>query len=61
MENNYQTQIDKLDKKLDLILHEIDLQRQHRHEMEDLKDDLMRIGTMFIKLQLSSWKECMIV
>ena len=45
MENNYQTQIDKLDKKLDLILHEIDLQRQHRHEMEDLKDDLMRIGT----------------
>ncbi len=43
-EKNYQTQIDNLDKKLDIILEEIELQRQHRHEMEDLKDDLMRIG-----------------
>jgi len=43
-EKNYQTQINNLDKKLDIILEEIELQRQHRHEMEDLKDDLMRIG-----------------
>ncbi|MCL4549941.1 MAG: hypothetical protein M1495_15385, partial [Bacteroidetes bacterium] len=32
---------------LDLILEEIELQRKHRREMEDLKDDLMRVGKDF--------------
>jgi len=45
MEENYmQNQINDINKKLDIILEEIELQRVHRREMEDLKDDLMRVG-----------------
>lgn len=44
MENNFQEQINQINKKLDLILEEIELQRKHRLEMDDLKDDLMRVG-----------------
>jgi len=43
-ENNMQDQINDINKKLDIILEEIELQRVHRREMEDLKDDLMRVG-----------------
>ncbi len=43
-EKNLQTQIDSLNSKLDIILEEIELQRQHRREMDDLKDDVMRVG-----------------
>ncbi len=43
-ENKMQTQIDEINKKLDIILEEIDLQRRHRREMEDLKDDLLRVS-----------------
>ncbi len=39
-----QTQIDKINSKLDLILEEIELQKKHRREMEDLKEDLFRVG-----------------
>ncbi len=39
-----QNQIDGINKKLDIILEEIALQSRHRREMEDLKDDLMRVG-----------------
>ena len=39
-----QTQIDDINRKLDIVLEEIELQRKHRREMEDLKDDLMRVG-----------------
>lgn len=46
-ENKLQTQIDSLNSKLDIILEEIELQKRHRREMEDLKDDLMRIGKDF--------------
>lgn len=42
-----QNQIDAINSKLDLILEEIELQRKHRREMEDLKEDLMRIGKDF--------------
>lgn len=38
------TQLDEINKKLDFILSEIDLQRKHRQEMQDLKDDLMRVA-----------------
>jgi len=41
---NLQTQIDALNGKLDIILEEIEHQRRHRREMEDLKDDLMRVA-----------------
>jgi len=43
-EKNIQTQLDEINKKLDFILNEIDLQRKHRQEMEDLKADLMRVA-----------------
>lgn len=39
-----QNQIDEINRKLDIILEEIELQKRHRREMEDLKDDLMRVG-----------------
>lgn len=43
-ENKLQAQINELNAKLDIILEEIELQKRHRREMEDLKDDLMRVG-----------------
>ncbi|MEW6654074.1 MAG: DUF1641 domain-containing protein [Bacteroidota bacterium] len=46
-ENKLQVQINELNSKLDIILEEIELQRRHRREMEDLKDDLMRVGKDF--------------
>jgi uncharacterized protein YjgD (DUF1641 family) len=39
-----QTQIDKINQKLDIILEEIELQKKHRREMQDLKEDLFRVG-----------------
>lgn len=39
-----QSQIHALNAKLDVILEEIEHQRRHRREMEDLKEDLMRVG-----------------
>ncbi|MHB8337627.1 MAG: helical membrane plugin domain-containing protein [Ignavibacteriaceae bacterium] len=42
--NNIQEQMDKINNKLDVILEEIELQKKHRREIEDLKDDLMRVG-----------------
>lgn len=39
-----QNQIDEINKKLDIILEEIELQKEHRRMMEDLKDDLYRVG-----------------
>lgn len=43
-ELSLQEQIDSINRKLDRILEEIDLQQRHRHEMEDLKADLTRVG-----------------
>lgn len=43
-EAKLQQQIDALNGKLDVILEEIGHQQRHRREMEDLKDDLMRVG-----------------
>ena len=39
-----QRQVDEINRKLDVILEEVDLQRRHRREMEDLRDDAMRVG-----------------
>ncbi len=44
MENNIQHQIDQINKKLDFILEEIELQKKQRQEAEDLKEDLLRVG-----------------
>jgi uncharacterized protein YjgD (DUF1641 family) len=42
--NLIQPQIDSINKKLDLILEEIAFQKKHREEIDDLKDDLTRVG-----------------
>lgn len=39
-----QQQVDEIQRKLDLILDEIALQQRHRREVDDLRDDLMRVG-----------------
>jgi len=46
-EKNLQIQINELNSKLDIIIEEIELQRKHRSEIEDLKEDLMRVGKDF--------------
>ena len=43
-EEDLQRQVNEINGKLDIILKEIELQRRHREEMEDLKEDLMRVG-----------------
>lgn len=43
-EDKIQKQINEINKKLDVILEEIELQSKHRREIEDLKVDLMRVG-----------------
>lgn len=52
-----QTQIDALNAKLDVILEEIEHQRRHRREMEDLKDDLMRVGHDLYKTAVEELEE----
>jgi uncharacterized protein YjgD (DUF1641 family) len=44
MEKDIQAQIEQINKKLNIILEEIELQKKHRREVEVLKDDLMRVG-----------------
>lgn len=45
MENKeLQHQLEEINKKLNIIMDEIELQRKHRQEMQDLKDDLMRVA-----------------
>jgi uncharacterized protein YjgD (DUF1641 family) len=43
-EQTLQQQMDELNRKLDVVLDEIAIQRRRRQEMDDLKDDLMRVG-----------------
>ncbi len=43
-EKTMQAQINSMNDKLNIILEEIELQRRHRREMEDLKDDLTRVA-----------------
>ena len=43
-EEKIQRQLDDINRKLEIVLEEIELQKRHRREMDDLKDDLMRVG-----------------
>ncbi|MFC1607945.1 hypothetical protein ACFL47_08240 [Candidatus Latescibacterota bacterium] len=43
-ENILQNQIDDVNRKLDVIVAEMDAQRRLRNEISDLRDDLMRVG-----------------
>jgi uncharacterized protein YjgD (DUF1641 family) len=52
-----QAQIDALNGKLDIILEEIAHQQRHRREMEDLKDDLMRVGRDLYKTAVEELEE----
>lgn len=52
-----QNQIDEINRKLDLVLEEIELQKKHRREMDDLKDDLMRVGTDVYATAVSELEE----
>lgn len=46
MDNNNEIKnyLSEINKKLELIVQEIELQKKHRQELEDLKDDLTRVG-----------------
>lgn len=52
-----QNQVEEINKKLDVILEEIELQKRHRREMEDLKDDLMRVGKDLYSSAVSELEE----
>ncbi len=52
-----QNQIDDINRKLDVILEEMERQRAHRQEMEDLKDDLTRIGNDLFKTAVEEFEE----
>lgn len=54
---NTQMQIDDINRKLDIILKEIEMQRRHRREIEDLKDDLMRVGADLYKTAVDELEE----
>ena len=56
-EQRLQQQIDALNGKLDLILEEVAQQQRHRREMEDLKDDLMRVGHDLYKTAVEELEE----
>ncbi|MCX7909476.1 MAG: DUF1641 domain-containing protein [Ignavibacteria bacterium] len=42
-QNQKENVLEEINRKLDVILAEIELQRRHRREMEDFKEDLMRV------------------
>src|SRR5512141_1576613 len=52
-----QSEIVAINQKLDLILEEIEYQRRHRKEMEDLKNDLMRVGKDIYRTALVELEE----
>ena len=56
-EKTMQSQIDNLNSKLDVIIEEIEHQRKHRQEMEDLKDDLMRVTTGIYQSAITELEE----
>ena len=56
-EKNMQEQIDSINKKLDIILEEIELQKKHRREIDDLKDDLTRVGNDIYKTAVVELEE----
>ncbi len=56
-DSTLQSQIDAINRKLDVILGEIELQQRHRREMDDLKDDLMRVGKDLYKTAVDELEE----
>ncbi|MCB2203834.1 DUF1641 domain-containing protein [bacterium] len=52
-----QEQIDEINSKLDIVITELAHQQRHRREMEDLKDDLMRVGRDLYKSTVEELEE----
>jgi uncharacterized protein YjgD (DUF1641 family) len=52
-----QIQLDEINSKLKIILDEIEFQRKHRQEMEDLKADLMRVSKDLYKTALDEFEQ----
>ena len=52
-----QEQLDAIHGKLDTVIAEISLQQRHRREMDDLRDDLMRVGKDMYKTVLVDMDE----
>ena len=52
-----QEQLDAIHGKLDTVIAEISLQQRHRREMDDLKDDLLRVGKDLYKTVLVDMDE----
>jgi uncharacterized protein YjgD (DUF1641 family) len=50
-------EIAAINQKLDLIIEEIEYQRRHRKEMEDLKNDLLRVGKDIYRTALVELEE----
>jgi len=56
-ENILQNQIDGINRKLDVIVEEMDAQRRLRNEISDLRDDLMRVGDDVFKASIVELEE----
>ena len=56
-DNKIQLQIDEINRKLDVILEETELQKKHRREMDDLKDDFVRVGNDLYTTAVSELEE----
>ena len=56
-ETTIQKQINDINVKLDIILEEIAQQRRYRQEIEDLRDDLIRVGSDVYKSSLDELEE----
>jgi len=54
---NLQRQVNEINGKLDIILNEIAFQKRHREEMEDLKEDLMRVGKDVFRTAVTELEE----
>jgi len=56
-DENIQRQIDDINRKLDVILEEMVLQRAQRLELQDLKEDVIRVGNDVFKTAVEEFEE----
>lgn len=57
MDNIIQQKLNDIEQKLNLIIEEIELQKKHRREMEDLKADLLLVGKDLYDSAVNELKE----
>ena len=56
-QENFQNQIDEINRKLDIIIQEIEFQRIQRQELQDFKDDAIRVGKDVFKTATEEFEE----